>query len=309
MTISNSYSKLLVFTAITLSLLPFTAIALPLECEGWESRNPLWLWCDDFEDDNLLETNYYEVKRQNGALGVDNGAAFGGSSALRATYTSGVSEHGNVKIAIGRTPMKPGINPDVKYDELYWRFYLMMGPNWEGNGNKLSRAVVFAAPWVTAAFGHIWQNDGLGISIDPATTVVGNEVTGTSYNDWDKLNWMGAKSNALTPIFAPENRGHWFCIEAQLKLNTPNQADGEFKLWIDDRLEAQLDSLNLRGGYTEYGINSIHLENYKGGGSEHTQSRYFDNFVVSQRRIGCYAGASQALPSPPTNLNAVSEQP
>jgi len=45
--------------------------------------------------------------------------------------------------------------------------------------------------------------------------------------------------------------------------------------------------LNFVDSYTDYGINAIFIENYWNSGSPKEQQRYFDNFVVSTKRIGC----------------------
>jgi hypothetical protein len=65
-------------------------------------------------------------------------------------------------------------------------------------------------------------------------------------------------------------------------------SNGVFELWIDDWLEARRDHLAWLGRAQQaYGINTVFLENYWNAGSPASQSRYFDNFVVSTRRIGC----------------------
>ncbi len=71
------------------------------------------------------------------------------------------------------------------------------------------------------------------------------------------------------------------------KLNDPGWSNGAFQLWIDDRLEASQTGLGWMGGYRDYGINVVYLENYWNDGAPQAQERYFDNFVVSTQRIGC----------------------
>ena len=60
-----------------------------------------------------------------------------------------------------------------------------------------------------------------------------------------------------------------------------------FELWINDGLEARLEGLNWQGAFSDFGINTIFLENYWNEGAPQSQERYFDNFVVSTQRIGC----------------------
>ena len=45
--------------------------------------------------------------------------------------------------------------------------------------------------------------------------------------------------------------------------------------------------LDFLGSYNAYGINSILFENYWNTGSPQDQKRWFDNIVVSTKRVGC----------------------
>ena len=65
------------------------------------------------------------------------------------------------------------------------------------------------------------------------------------------------------------------------------QSDGVFELWIDGVLEASRTGLNWLGSYSAYGLNAIFLESYWNAGSPVAQERYFDDFVVSETRVGC----------------------
>jgi hypothetical protein len=42
-------------------------------------------------------------------------------------------------------------------------------------------------------------------------------------------------------------RGRWYCIETEVKLNTPGKSDGELRIWVDGRLFAQKMGMNLTG--------------------------------------------------------------
>ncbi|HEX2492427.1 MAG TPA: hypothetical protein VHK24_01540 [Steroidobacter sp.] len=276
------------------------AHAGPLECTNWQSLHPEWVWCDDFESDAALSSSYFEVNRSNG-FGVTTTTAFGGSGALKATYYPGVQESGNVKLGIGRSPVASKIQVSRNFEDLYWRFYLKMDPNWVGNANKLTRATIFSSSnWAQAAISHLWEDemDGNGLGLDPVSGVVGGVVVTTKYNDFQNMRWLG-KINGITQIYAPENLNRWNCIEVHMKLNTPGASDGVSEFWVDSHLEARRADLNWRGTYTAYGINAIMLENYKNGGPTQVQSRYFDNFVVSTARIGCLTAVR---PNPPTDL-------
>ena len=79
--------------------------------------------------------------------------------------------------------------------------------------------------------------------------------------------------------------GKWYCVEAHTKLNDSGFSNGVFELWIDDGVEARLDRLKWQGPHTEYGTNMVFLENYRGTGSPQPRERYFNDFVVSAKRI------------------------
>jgi hypothetical protein len=288
------------------------SLAAPLECTNWQSAHPEWLWCDDFESDAQLEQDYFEVSRQGGHFGVSGETAFGGNGALKGTYIPGESSAGNVKFSFGRSKVAPTRYSNRDFEEVYWRFYIKMEQGFSGNPNKITRGIVFNDnDWSQASIGHLWEGDAAGTGLDPVSGVVGSQVVTTQYNDFENMSWLGHK-NGVTRIYAPENNNRWFCVEVRMKLNTPGQSDGVFEYWIDSKLEASQTALNWRGNYTQYGINAIFLENYQNSGPSKMQSRYFDNFVVSEQRIGCFGGAapqaSDAAPKPPgVGLSIVTE--
>lgn len=281
-----------------------TAQAAALECGNWKTAHPDWLWCDDFESDSALESNYFEVDRAGGRFGVVSGTSVGGNASLKGTYTPGNEGAGNVKWSFGRTPVSPRNYTDKDYTDVYWRVYAMVAPGWQGNAMKITRAIQFAASnWAEASTNMLWEDtaSGLSIGIDPVSGVKNGTVVTTKYNDFANFKWLGHVS-ATTPIYSSANQGKWFCIETRMKLNTPGQSDGVGAVWIDGKLEAEKTGIDYRGTYTQYGINAIFLENWINSGPSQQQVRYFDNFVVSTKPIGCGAGSPTVKPSPPANV-------
>lgn len=282
-----------------------SAEAAEVECQAWQEKHPEWVWCDDFESDAALTSSYFEVNRAGGSFGVSSEAPFAGSGSLRAIYRSGVQEAGNVKLGIGRSPVASNRANDRNFDEVYWRFYTKTGPNWVGNPQKLTRAMIFArSNWSQAAIGHLWEDSTSlrGLGLDPVTGVSGDQVVTTQYNDFANLRWLG-KKNGQTQIYADANRERWFCVEVRMKLNTPGASDGIIAFWVDGKLEAQSTNLDWRGRYADYGINAIFLENYVNTAFSQTQTRYMDNFIVSTQPIGCQ-GTQPIRPRAPTSLTA-----
>lgn len=281
-------------------------LTAPLECQEWQTAHPAWLWCDDFERDSALEAHYFEVNRAGGLMGVSGEASFGGDNALRSEWTPGESTFGDVKLSFGRTPVSPQLTPSVDYDEIYWRFYTMADSRWSGPANKTSRITMFTqSNWSQGMIGHLWMgvDDSLALSIDPASGIGQNPSDNTvltqGYNDFSNLRWLGLRTGR-TEIFSTPFREQWVCVETRVKLNTPGSADGVFEFWVDGELEASREDLNWRSSFEGYGLNAIFLENYRGGGPSQNQARYFDNFVVSTERIGCFNSATR--PHPPVIL-------
>ena len=263
------------------------------ECDA---PKPGWIWCDDFEKDRL--SSYFEYGTRDGSFERVPGVGYGGSTGMRARFTSaGQVWAGFLHLAIGKTPaphFRPVDEGGTRYREIYWRHFLKLEVGWIGaGGNKVSRAQVLVnTNWSQAMMAHVWsgivgEGEPYRLGITPATTVDrSGKVLGVEYNDFAHFQWLGT-AWSRTPIFDRTHVGKWYCIEAHARLNDPGSSNGVFELWINDGLEARVDGLSWQGTYSEYGINTVFLENYWNDGSPQPQERYFDNFVVSTQRIGC----------------------
>ena len=278
------------------------------ECDNYQSAHPQWLWCDSFESDTAINSNYFDVDRAGGRMTLSTDSFFDGSHSLQMQYVPGQSDSGSLKLSLGATPVSPLRYTSQKFDEVYWRFYMKTSSNWIGQPMKVTRAIVFAASdWREAAIGHLWEDSttSLGLGLDPASGVVGSTVTTVGYNDFTHLAWLG-KANGAFQMYAPSNANKWTCIELHMKLNTPGKSDGVLAFSVNGQQQAQAANLNFRGSYTTYGINAIMLEGYVNSGAPQVQYRWFDNFVVSTQPIGCAAGGSSptaaVVPNPPTNV-------
>jgi len=121
------------------------------------------------------------------------------------------------------------------------------------------------------------------------------DIDGTSnyYCNWDRgteyASAMGDKAyNEYTGDRVLE-KDTWYCIEAELKINTPGLNDAEMRFWIDDELRGDWIGAKFR----ETSDMAIHLfQITASSGSNHgTQHSYYDNVVVSTSRIGCFGSA------------------
>ncbi|MEJ2539779.1 MAG: hypothetical protein P8188_07400 [Gemmatimonadota bacterium] len=266
-----------------------------------------WIWCDDFEEDRL--ERYFEYDDGDGAFVRVPGVGLGDSHGMRVAYRQGVVSHGALHVAFGRTPQpyfRPVDEGRERYRALYWRLYLRYPEDWVGHGgDKLTRATVFASPdhWGQAMIAHVWSGGieggtGSHLVLDPASgTRADGTLATTAYNDFPNLRWLGLASSS-TPIFEPPYRGEWHCVEAHVSLGEPGAGDGEFRLWIDGRREAERTGLDWMGSFQEYGLNALFVENYWNDGAPATQERYLDNLVVSTERIGCAPTEASGLTPP-----------
>jgi len=263
------------------------------ECETPKAG---WIWCDDFEKDRL--GSYFEY----GSIDKDfvrlPGVGYGGSMGMRARFSrAGQVTVGALHLAIGKTPsayFRPVDAGTERYREIYWRHLVKFQVGWVGaGGNKMSRAQVLVnRNWAQAATGPVWSgimSEGepyrLGLAPSSGTDAAGIVRT-TEYNDFAHYRRLGV-AWSRTPIFDRTHVGKWYCIEVHARLNDPGRSNGLFELWINGAPEARINGLNWQGAYTEYGINTVFLENYWNDGAPQPQERYFDNFIVGTQRIGC----------------------
>ncbi len=90
---------------------------------------------------------------------------------------------------------------------------------------------------------------------------------------------------SAAPVILP--RGRWACLEIQMRLNTPGQADGTMAYWLDGQLgHAQA---GMRWRETDaLQLNKVWLQHYLAAGDADRPNRvWFDDVVVSTAPIGC----------------------
>src|SRR5438034_660625 len=269
---------------------------------GSECANPPpgTIWCDDFEVDRL--SSYFEHLSPS-SFARTAGVGLDGSSGMKAVYTPGVAQAGDLKVAFGRSPDPAYVTPvdggTSDYRDIYWRAYLKNQAGWTGGGaGAFTKAMVLASPdWAQAAVGYVVAPGfGDALRLDPVsgTDADGNLLT-TGYNDFDHFTWLGNATGA-TPIFGEAAVGQWYCIEAHMRLNDAGQSNGILEYWINGTLDAQRTGLNFLGSYSAFGINAIFFENYWSATAPQPEERYWDNIVVATQRIGC----GPSGPPPPT---------
>ena len=240
------------------------------------------IWYDDFDG---KPKPYAE-----GSSPLDDKTGFGvkGSSML-CLYEKGKQGMGGRKVFFGDSPAytQRAVRRGETFDDVYWRIYVKHQYGWKGSPAKMSRATSLTNPqWSQAMIAHVWSSQDSSLTLDPVSGVQGDRVVTRKYNDFERMEWLGNKPVSRFPIHATEESGYWVLVECRAKLNTPGKNDGINQLWIDGRLECERRNLNFRGRYTKHGINAVFLEAYWNEGSPVTQSRWYDNFVISTQRIG-----------------------
>ncbi|MGV3503207.1 MAG: hypothetical protein ACO1O1_05830 [Adhaeribacter sp.] len=278
----------------------FSPLILQAQCFTCKEAPAGTIFCDDFEDTLALSHRYFEYVPAQGAFVPLNGVGRDGSRGMRALFQAGQVEAGNLKKSFGRTPSaylgKHAATPEQDYQEIYWRVDVRLQPGWQGGGgDKLTRVTAMQTDrWAQGAIGHLWsgnKNNSPYLVLDPASGIdAQGRLQAVSYNDFPHLRWLGNQKGNID-LFSEANAGKWFCVEAHIKLNTPGLSDGVFEYWINGSLQASSTNLNWHGSWdaqpASYQLNVIMLENYWNSGSPVKQERYFDNFVISTRRIGC----------------------
>ncbi|HKP97446.1 MAG TPA: hypothetical protein VJ385_17000 [Fibrobacteria bacterium] len=287
------------------------------ECDGWQTRRPEWIFCDDFDKGGALLApgRYFEYNDNKGDFKPVAGSGLHGSTGMRALWQSAEVDAGNLKLGFGRAPgtyFSKGIRTEADFREVYYRLFVRLQKGWKGNPYKLSRATVLAkTDWSQAMIAHLWGDRGDRLQLDPVScTDAAGAVKCSGYNDFNNMEWIGAKAGA-TPVYNGSYDETWLCVETHVKLNDAGQANGVHEYWIGDTREARREGLDFLGGYKAYGINGVFFENYWNSGSPQAQERFFDNIVVSTKRIGCAeeTGApSSLLPGPAGETRAKSRR-
>jgi hypothetical protein len=220
----------------------------------------------------------------------------------------------------GASAFKPVAAKDEYLTEVYARFYFKCDEKWDfGGADKLCRMTSMqGSNYSQSMIAHIWstghrdpgaRTTGHYLGLDPAMGIdvsngnarslregganhppTNSKLITTRYNDFENLSWRGATRIPI-PFFDAEHVGRWYCIEMRVKLNTPGQSNGIFEVWVDDALQVSLTDINWIGSCEVgpgklYGINAFYLENFCNNGVKGTQVRYFDNLVISRKKIG-----------------------
>lgn len=213
----------------------------------------------------------------------DASLAAGGNRFLEVTYPSG--EEGGWLTSF----FMPG------YDELYVRYDVKFDQAWQGGTKLLNlRGARTDNQW--SAHGNAGKCPDGNQWFATNIVMMGQQDPGPirfyaywpgmpKENDgvtcWGRLSGIGT-TNYMNE--SPISKGAWHRVEFSVKLNTPGQANGEQRVWVDGVLRGEWTGLVLRNT-DMLKLNSLTLELSKMDGSESvTRRMYVDNVVVAPSR-------------------------
>ena len=239
------------------------------------------IWSDDVEIDR--STSYFEYNPAAGAFGR---ASVDGSMRWRATIAAGTqAEWGNLKLGMGRMPSGGGLSSvgpagvDFGKVTIECDMYHSVN-NLTNSQDKFLRLLVLSdSSWSEAAKSQCWSNGTTHLQLDPTTTVVDDTVTGVGPADYAHQTYLGATDGTNVVFGATATTPRTYRHE--MTLNTPGNADGSTRLYIDGVLDIEKTGLNFVGRWTGYGINTCRWENYRTDGIAVSNNRMYDNLLVT----------------------------
>lgn len=203
-----------------------------------------------------------------------------------------------------RIPRREQLGLDYRYrfkehhgqepEEIHFRYYLRLADDWlrAVEGGKLPG---LAGTYGRAGWGgRRWDGQagwslrgGFSTAVPTGHPAAGQVFLSTyayharSDTYGESLGWSDAELAGLVAS------NQWVCIEQRLRLNTPGQFDGEFKVWVDGRLVLDKRDLRLRDR-AEVRIEEVWMNVFHGGTAPATEDMhaYIDQVVVARRYVG-----------------------
>ncbi|MBN7797440.1 polysaccharide lyase [Parahaliea mediterranea] len=254
------------------------------------AEHPAVVFSEDFSRQNWQRDWFVDGKA---GERVENGAAadfvaFDGP-ALAVTIAEGEKKGLNIRYRFSR-------HDQPEPEEAYFRYYLRFGSSWNQtvSGGKLPG---FAGTYRQAGWGSRRSNGTNGWSArgsfrksirtgPPGSgdllTPIGSYVYHVDQDSFYGNTWTWSLgSGALL-----ENE-RWYSVEQHVRLNSPGEADGLIRAWLDGQLVFERRGLRFRT-VPELKIEDVWFNVYHGGTarSPRDQVLYIDNVVVATEYIG-----------------------
>jgi hypothetical protein len=100
--------------------------------------------------------------------------------------------------------------------------------------------------------------------------------------------------------------GQWDKLKLHVRLNTPGQADGVVRLWINGQLRLEYRNVDVRQG-TMHGMNKLNLSSYATRQTSTPGTQWWDDFTLSTTDpdSGSNPPPPASPPNPPVNFRIV----
>jgi hypothetical protein len=172
-------------------------------------------------------------------------------------------------------------------EEIFFRYYLRLADDWNpSRGGKF--------PGISGTYGRAgwggrpvngrdgWSARGLFEGQKNGRTPIGFYCYHMEMKGRYGSNWVWDRDELG---FLENNR--WYCVEQQVKLNTPGRTDGILRGWVDGRLAFEKTNVQMRA-VEALKVESVWLNVYLGGtwSAERTHHLYIDEAVISKSYIG-----------------------
>ena len=175
-------------------------------------------------------------------------------------------------------------------DHIFTRFYDYYTPDFDfAFGMKIHRI---------RSFNKIKQIN----NFDSIVTITGRATYGdydySGINEPDMITFVsngGPNNWGIDEHSTSFQRNQWYCIESEMKLNTPGKSDGHIRTWINGNLANEKLNIDIRGNESNK-LNSVLFGGWYSNGARgdnpqtdpaNISVRYIDDVVVSTKRIGC----------------------
>jgi hypothetical protein len=269
---------------------PTAGLAARYPCDNGITKDPQVIFATGFEADTWAEEWTYAGKMDViDTVSEDGPRAFEPlhGKALRVSIKQGANSALNTLFKFGK---ETGREPE----EIYFRYYLRLGSDWNQTieGGKM--------PGISGTYGVAgWggrKSDGtdgwsargsFGRSIPDGNPLGGLHPIGTYCYHADMKGRYGDSWGWHRDYRGFLEKNRWYSIEQYLKLNTVGRADGVLRAWVDGRIAFEKTDIRFRR-VDRLKIEQIWMNVYHGGKrpSPHDQHLFIDNVVIATKYIG-----------------------
>ena len=200
--------------------------------------------------------------------------------------------------------------PEIGYEPelIFFRYYLRFGDDWDTvYGGKMPG---ISGTYDRAGWGgrpsdgtNGWSARGSFSVMPPSGNPLGETVPMGHYVYHADMDGIYGDID----LWQRDYRGYfeknrWYCVEQQLKMNTPGENDGVLRSWVDGRLAYERTNWRWRD-VDSLKIERIWMNVYHGGTLPAAQDShlYIDNVVIADQYIGPMAPAALSLRGVPAD--------